>query len=34
VALSVLAICTGRIKLGKAIMELEGDVLDEFLEQF
>ena len=35
IALSTLATCTGRIKLGKAIMELEDNsIVDEFLEQF
>ncbi len=34
-ALSTLATCSGRTKLGKAILELEDkDILDEFLEQF
>jgi hypothetical protein len=34
-ALSTLATCAGRIKLGKAIMELEDNsIIDEFLEQF
>lgn len=33
-ACSALATCSGRIKLGKAIMELDEDVIDEFLEQF
>jgi hypothetical protein len=34
-SLSALATCSGQIKLGKAIMELEdNDILDEFLEQF
>ncbi len=34
-ALAALATCSGRIKLGKAIMELEdNDIIDEFLEQF
>jgi len=33
-ALSALATCKGQVKLGKAIMELDDDVLDEFLEQF
>ena len=34
-ALSVLAVTTGRIKLGKAIIQLEDEsVLDEFLESF
>ncbi|MFZ6009560.1 MAG: hypothetical protein ACOYXT_04370 [Bacteroidota bacterium] len=32
-ACSALATASGRIKLGKAIMELDEDVLDEFLEQ-
>ncbi len=33
-ALATLATCTGRIKLGKAIMELEDkNILDEFLDQ-
>ncbi|RYD73410.1 MAG: hypothetical protein EOP53_20165 [Sphingobacteriales bacterium] len=35
VALATLATCSGRIKLGKAIMELEDEeILDDFLEQF
>lgn len=35
VALATLATCSGRTKLGKAIMELEDkDIMDEFLEQF
>jgi hypothetical protein len=34
IALSALATCSGQVKLGKAIIELEGDVMDEFLEQF
>jgi hypothetical protein len=34
VALSALATCSGQIKLGKAIIELSDDVMDEFLEQF
>lgn len=34
-ALATLATCTGRIKLSKAIMELEDNsILDEFLEKF
>jgi hypothetical protein len=34
-ALSVLATCTGQIKLGKAIMGLEDkNILNEFIEQF
>ena len=34
-ALATLATCTRRIKLGKAIMELEDrDIVDEFLKQF
>ena len=33
-ALSTLATCNGQIKLGKAIINLEPDVLDEFLERF
>jgi hypothetical protein len=33
-ALSALATCSGQIKLGKSIMELDDDVMDEFLEQF
>jgi hypothetical protein len=33
-ALSALATCSGQVKLGKAILELDDDVLDEFLEQF
>lgn len=33
-ALSTVATCSGQIKLGKAIINLEPDVLDEFLEQF
>ncbi|MBT1696728.1 hypothetical protein KK083_07575 [Fulvivirgaceae bacterium PWU4] len=31
-ACAALATCSGRIKLGKAVMELEEDVMDEFLE--
>lgn len=35
IVLSTLATCSGRIKIGKAILELEDkDILDEFLEQF
>lgn len=35
IALSTLATCSGKIELGKAIMELcDNDVLNEFLEQF
>lgn len=33
-ALAALATCTGQIKLGKSIMDLDDDVMDEFLEQF
>ncbi|HEX4373067.1 MAG TPA: hypothetical protein VHZ50_07190 [Puia sp.] len=33
-ALSTLAVCSGQIKLSKAIIELEDDTLNEFLEQF
>ncbi|HEY0054792.1 MAG TPA: hypothetical protein VGB63_05505 [Pedobacter sp.] len=34
-ALATLATCSGKIKLGKAIMELDDqDIMDEFLEQF
>jgi len=33
-ACSALATASGRYKLGKAIMELDEDVLDDFLEQF
>jgi hypothetical protein len=33
-ALSTLATCNGQVKLGKAIINLEPDVLDEFLERF
>ena len=34
-ALATFATCTGRTKLGKAIMELEDkDIVDEFLQQF
>lgn len=33
-ALTVLAVCTGRIKLGKALSVLDDDVLDEFLNQY
>ncbi|SNZ00225.1 hypothetical protein [Flagellimonas pacifica] len=34
-ALSTIATCDGRIKMGKAIMEMEDeDLLNEFLEQF
>lgn len=32
--LSTLAVCAGHIKLSKAIGELEGCTLDDFLEQF
>jgi hypothetical protein len=31
-ALSALATCYGQIKLGKAILELDDDVLKEFLD--
>jgi hypothetical protein len=34
IACSALATVSGEIKLGKAIIELEGDTMDEFLEQF
>ncbi len=35
IALATLATCSGRIKLGKAIAELEDkSIMDEFLEQF
>jgi hypothetical protein len=35
IALSTLATCSGRTKIGKAIMEFEDkDILEEFLEQF
>ena len=34
IALSALATSSGNIKLGKAIMELDDDVMNEFLEQF
>jgi len=35
IALATLATCTGRIKLGKAIMELQNkDIVDEFLQRF
>jgi hypothetical protein len=33
-ALSALATCSGQIKLGKSIMTLDNDVLDEFLDQY
>ena len=33
-ALSALAACKGSIRLAKAIMELDDDILNEFLEQF
>lgn len=33
-ALATFATCSGQIKLGKSIMELDDDVMDEFLEQF
>ena len=33
-ALSALATCAGHIKLGKSIMELDNDVMDEFLNSF
>ena len=33
-ALSALAVCNGKMKLSKAIIELSDDTLDEFLEQF
>jgi hypothetical protein len=33
-ALSAFATCAGQIKLGKSIMNLDDDVMDEFLEQF
>jgi hypothetical protein len=33
-ALAAFATCSGQIKLGKSIMELDDDVMDEFLEQF
>lgn len=33
-ALSALAVCTGQVKLSKAITELDDDVLEAFLEQF
>lgn len=35
IALATLATCSGRIRLGKAIMELEDkDIMQEFLKQF
>lgn len=34
IALSALATCDGKIKLGKAILELSEDVMNDFLEQF
>lgn len=35
IALSTIATCEGKIKIGKAIMEMEDeDLLDDFLEQF
>ena len=33
-ALATFATCSGQIKLGKSIMELDDDVMDEFIEQF
>lgn len=33
-ALSTLATCSGRITLGKAILEMSDDVLEEFIENF
>ena len=33
-ALSTVATCNGQTKLGKAIINLEPDILDEFLERF
>ena len=34
IACSTLATVSGEIKLGKAILELEGSTMDEFLDQF
>ncbi len=34
IALSLIAACSGQIKLSKAIGELEDDIMNEFLEQF
>lgn len=34
VILSTIATCKGKVKLGKAIIEMSDDVLDEFLEQY
>lgn len=34
IALSTLALCSKQIKLSKAIMNLDDDTMDEFLEQF
>jgi hypothetical protein len=34
VILSTIATCKGQVKLGKAILEMSDDVLDEFLEQY
>jgi hypothetical protein len=34
VILSTIATCKGQVKLGKAIIEMSDDVLDEFLEQY
>lgn len=33
-ALSTIATCKGQAKLGKAILDMSDDVLDEFLEQY
>jgi hypothetical protein len=33
-ALAAFATCSGQVKLGKSIMELDNDVMDEFLKQF
>lgn len=33
-SLSALATCSGRVTLGKAILEMSDDVLEEFLENF
>ncbi len=33
-ALATLAVCSGQVKLSKAITEMEGDIMEDFLEQF
>jgi DNA-binding transcriptional regulator LsrR (DeoR family) len=33
-ALATLAVCSGQVKLSKAIAEMEGDTMDEFLDKF